>query len=386
MNKIAVFFFVIIFALLMAIPLAFPVAFNLPISAVCNYSTGSISNPIQINDYLTLANVLRGQNLSAGCGFQANIYALGLDKQILGSVYSNDLHAVATQSGGNPTGYTTQDTITIDPDQIWSYFAYPFPENDIPIIRFVEDPFALLNSSENYNPAFINFHRNGADKSVSCQSQPEKGSVNSSTECVEYTINKKYADCKGTMSKDACCGDDDLIDPGFEATDAEKNLDVWQRDCRSDSFCYKDSGIKHSGANSLHIKQTNQSQSISQNQTLPAGEYYLSFWINSQNIVAGYPWMKTNLPNANITLPGNTGVWKHYVMKLTLTTETPLTIAFFVPSDPADSRLGHLYIDDVHLMSNPLSAATFLTDYGLVDTALPPDPSHYLCYFKQTEW
>ena len=61
---------------------------NMPVTVVCNYSSGNISPEFNITDYRELASALKGQ--MTGCGFQVTVSALDASKAMIGEHYVND--------------------------------------------------------------------------------------------------------------------------------------------------------------------------------------------------------------------------------------------------------------------------------------------------------
>ncbi len=257
---------------------------NLPLQAYCNYSTGALSRDIYISaegGSSELASILRNGTATVGtpCRFQVTMSAFGETGEKTGQEYINkSLDLNVKQSG-----FVLQNEITVDPDKIWTLLNLPSDLDlyNIAKLRFVEDPFVLLNISRGADEALWGFH---TGRNLGCQATPEKGQVNSTHACVEYTLDKKFANCRGDIAGDfKCCGDDDLIDPGFEATDAEKNLYVWETagdNCQYLSYCTRTGMERHSGEQSFQIIPSSSVSNLSQELSLGSGNYYLSFWVN----------------------------------------------------------------------------------------------------------
>ncbi len=466
-TKIAVFLFLVTLTSILAASSVLS-AHNLPVNVVCNYSTGKLSpeDGFEIGDLDQLAEALRGG--TSGCGFQVTVSPLDQSGKRLGDIYyeRDDLNfeipsednyywdcdgtryeedsctatdcilsydyfndpvygeydcdgecydSCTLQSETIFFGNTTQDDLILDLDKMWSYFnILPAEETpDVSLIRFVEDPFVLLNaSSSDYTPGFWNFHdtcdnpygcrRTGLD----CESRNVKGGFNSTTECLVYELNKKLADCKGTIVGDyKCCGDDDFIDPGFEAKTNEQNLQVWEtsgESCQYSSWCRRVKDVAHSGEQSFLIVPSNESNSLLRQDfvhqgrqngqsalimpTIPAGNFRVSFWVKGRNVPAGsYALLNKTATPVSTSIPEGTYDWKHVQIPMTL--PGPQQLRYFeivVPSlpNPEDVGKSRLWIDDVHLIHESRA----FVDYGKIHRDTTGEDTPWFCYHNNTQW
>jgi len=440
--RLAVFLFLIAFLFFFATSFVFgdkEVINNLPLGVTCNYSTGVISpedSSIYITDKNTnaacpdcegdyddcidkcgllvtcrsdclknlstceknadncitsfLAYILRGKHEkwdSDKCKFQLTVSGFNGAGQEYETKYINDSLHLKYKTDG--TGTVLQDKISIDPDKLWSLLNLPSsPEFDIAKLRFVEDPFVLLNSSKRNEPAFWGFHGGYGDRSLDCQARPENGGVNSTKECVEYTFSKKFANCRGDIEGDfKCCGDDDLIDPGFEATNSEMQLYAWKtagEKCQYLSFCSRTGTEKHTGRQSFQIIASSSVSNLSQKLSLGQGNYYLSFWIKTIKA----PQIEVNVADESLAIGGGSSDWKHYELPFDISEEKNITVLFKV--SPTTASGAKVWIDDVHILGKKYSQVIQgLTDYGKIfnDITPPPNgPTPYLCYHNNTQW
>lgn len=474
--KIALFLLLLTFATIIALE-SVSAGNNLPITVVCNYSSGKTSDTIKIPfkqdlSQVPLAEILRGGTKGAGCGFEVSIYGVSKEKQVIpdskvfnvtptvqiegstaitykttkkteytdeygsscseespityhawqckvlegGSIKCDGVTYYSTTECLNSyiiietpvnTGYTNQSEVVIDPDQFWGMFSL-VPETQLSFVRFVEDPFVLLNESSN-DPAFWNFHdfcsgQYGCRReSLKCEAKLSDGSVNSSTECVEYPINEKFMSCRGDIigydSSGACCGDDDLVDPGFEATPAEKNLYVWEASgetCKSQAWCRRVPDSSLAGKQSFQIIASNQSDSfLSQKAVIKPGTYYLSFWVkNSQeaNLTVKI-FADDTIGIAGQDVPNYYSDWRHFSIPFYIGPgfEGVTTIQFKVSKLDSFEDMGKkIWLDEVHILGQKPSASQGLADYARIwedniDRGAGID-YFWLCYHDLEKW
>lgn len=377
MNKIAVFLLFMAFAFVLSVSMAFSQDF--PVDVVCNSSNNLISSVVTLADSNTLLALL---GHSPSCPSIVNAYPLSASKQILGDNPYGQQQAQGTEIY----------SLSYDLDQFWALAnIVPGPTN-VSWIRFVADPFVILNSTSNPKSPFWNFHQScsgpyGCKKaSITCEAQLGQGNVTSKTECLDFFISPAYANCRSDINYDfKCCGDDDLVDPGFEATESDKNLYVWQTEgetCKYSSWCSRVSDASHLGAQSFRITASSKGPStLKQILDLDTGTYYLSFWIKGTNapvINVDYPTVAGT--TINLQVPAGSYDWKNYAIPFTGT--SPNAEIRFVVGTKSGEEVGTVWIDDVHVMSDNKS----LTDYGKVLTSTIGNITNYpnLCYYTNS--
>ncbi len=453
MNKVGVFFLLVILALVTAISAYAQASLSItfPVTPLCNYSVSRSPSALAVGDYNALASLLRLGDSS--CILQVSVSGLK-DSTKLGQAYEKHVdvtplvgaerwncngalypigqcvqETVCSSTDSDTglcsseitqwncagvsrypesychketpsSGVTNQEDVVLDPDKFWDYFSGNsgtfFREQSITKVQFIEDPFVLLNSVAPFGP-YWTFHDGYGDASLHCSATVlSKGEVSSPSECIEYSLSPKFLSCNGEINGNPCCGDDDLINPGFEATEAEPNLDVWQINCKG-GHCYRDGSEKHSGGYSLLMRQCDQAGTVSQTATLPGGAYRISFWAKSSNVVptqvgsfAAYLLGGSSGPalisSSVIYIPANTGDWHHYSSTFQIIGEQTINFQFYIGTDASSTPTGTIYIDDVHLLSTPWPIGTFLTDYGTVSRTIGTEQKPYLCYHNQSIW
>ena len=323
----------------------------------------------------------------SACPFYLTSYALGANKAVIPASNFKQWGPFAG-SGGSSLDFEGY----MDLDDIWNIFGVSSETaSTVPYIRFVADPFVTLNISGDIKEPFFKVHNTGEKTtSVNCKADDSKGGISSATECVDYTISKKLADCNAEASlQNPCCGDDDLVNPGFEADPQQEQYisDVWSvtgtDKCteKETGYCRTTGQMAHTGNRSYTMETQGGEGAVDSQITQEAdlanigGPHAMSIYAKTTNNGGAYA--SSSSSQSNI-LSGTNG-WRHYWIPFAPGGLD--TFGFYTGSNqPADYQL---WIDDFHLLGPGMDLGDIQKKVIAPETG---EAVYYLCNFNGNEW